>query len=163
MTPEQRRALAAVADRISAYRHVLGGSAMLEAHGIPVEVGDLDLVMEPAARAVLDPPPWASAGPVEAREPFCSEWIFRFEVGGVRVDCIGVMRIRCEGRVVELPLRSLGSIEVEGRRVPLADPADWYHLYRYYRADRAEAIAAVWDPAELAAAAVRLGLAAEIG
>lgn len=163
MSPELLRALAVVAARISAYPFALGGSAMLEAHGIPVEVGDLDFVMDPAALAVLDPAPWPSAGPVVRREPFCSEWILRFEVEGVRVDCIGALRIEVGGRVVEFPLRSVGSLRIDEREVPLADPADWYHLYRFYRPDRARAIASVWDPDLLDEAAVRLGLPREIG
>jgi hypothetical protein len=155
--------LAEVADRLSGFDFVLGGSAMLEAHGISVEVGDLDLVMEPDARLVLDPAPWPSAGPVAPLDPFCSDWILRFQIGGVQVDCIGGLRIRAGERVIGFPVHPVGSMVVEGREIPLADPADWYHLYLAYRPERAEAIAAVWDRRAISDSARRLGIDRVIG
>jgi hypothetical protein len=162
VSPEHLRALAVATAWIAPFRFVLGGSAMLEAHGIPVAVGDLDLVVDSEASA-LDAAPWQSAGPVVRRKPFCSEWILRFDVEGVGVDFIGGLAIEVGDRIVQFPVRSIGTLRVDGRDVPLADPADWYHLYRFYRPDRAEAIASVWDRDLLDEAAARLGMPHQIG
>lgn len=163
MRPEHRRALVEVADRLQGWSYVLGGSAMLAAHGIGVDVGDLDVVVEPEAQTVLRDAPWTALDSPAPQELFCSDWFLRTEVAGVPVDFIGGLRVRMGERVISFPIDSVGSLLVDGRVVPLADPADWYHLYRFYRPDKAEAIAGTWDPAALAASARKLGIARENG
>jgi hypothetical protein len=123
---------------------LLGGSALLAAIGIDVEVGDLDLTVPEDAleqvqaacerwgprTSVGDPPP-----------PWCSAWLVTANIGDVEVEVIGGMCVRTPAGPRPLPQDLHGHLDVDGVDVPLADPAVWWWIYRGYKPERAALLA----------------------
>src|SRR3954468_5906728 len=132
-------ALAAVAARLSSHGvpFLLGGSALLDALGLDVEVRDVDLMLRPADR--------------DAFEAACAEWLrgVTTEPGGVlaraREATLDVDGVEVEGLGglgftggPPVPFRASGSRRYGRAEVPLCDPAIWLELYRVYKPERAE-------------------------
>lgn len=124
----------------------LGGSAMLTAIGLGVDVGDLDVTVP--AHALEDVQnacgPWVRQLMIgHAPPPWCSDWLAKMQVSGVDVDVIGGMCVVGAGGNVRVP-DDLGQVvDVDGVSVPLADPAVWWWIYRAYKPAKAEMLATV--------------------
>jgi hypothetical protein len=161
VSPAVAAALEAVALRLgeAGVPYLLGGSALLHALGLDVEVRDLDLVARPADRARLE----AAAGDRWRRtstEPtalFSSPWKAELEVGGVPVDVLGGLAWTLEdGEVATMPFRAEGMWRCGRAAVPLAPAAPWLLLYERYRPERAARLAPLVTPAARAAAEAEL-------
>ena len=78
MQPPLEAALEAVALRLSAARvpFLLGGSALLDALGLDVEVGDIDLMLRPADRGAFESAcaPWLVSVTTAPGEVLSSDW-----------------------------------------------------------------------------------------
>lgn len=114
----------------------VGGSALLALLGIPVTVGDLD-VLVPVG---IDPPPlpWPAVDPGLPPGPVASDWILRGRVLGVSVDLMSGLRVDTGSGVVEVPIDGGGVADVGGVEVALSSPRAWRELYRRHRPQRAE-------------------------
>ena len=91
-------ALEAVALRLHAagVPFLLGGSALLDALGLDVEVGDVDLMLRPEDRerfseACAD---WLVSVTTEPGEVLSSDWKATLDVGGVEVEGLGGLGVR---------------------------------------------------------------------
>ena len=131
-------ALEAVALRLHAARvpFLLGGSALLDALGLDVEVGDVDLMLRPEDRerfseACAD---WLVSVTTEPGEVLSSDWKATLDVDGVEVDGLGGLGVRGGDPA---PFRALGSRRYGEAEVPLCDPAVWLELYRVYKPEKA--------------------------
>ncbi len=87
-------ALEAVALRLSAagVPFLLGGSALLDALGLDVEVRDIDLMLRPRgprARSRRPAREWLVAVTTEPGEVLTSDWKATLDVGGVEVEGLG--------------------------------------------------------------------------
>jgi hypothetical protein len=140
-------ALEAVALRLQAagIPFLLGGSALLDALGLEVEVGDIDLVLRPEDRARLREAAgdWWRQDTTDQTPLFRSAWKATLEVGGVEVDGLGGLAWADGDRVVHMPFRAEGTLRCGSVEVPLAPAASWLELYRLYRPERAEQLATV--------------------
>jgi hypothetical protein len=138
----------------------LGGSALQAALGLTDEVGDLDITVPAdtldvvrdalghlAPRLVDGPPP----------EPWCSAWLLRARVGDIEVEVIGGFCVRTPSGAVPVPLDLGGHVDLEGVRVPLADPAVWWWVYGTYRPEAARRLEQVVDDRRRAEVLARLG------
>jgi hypothetical protein len=138
-------ALEAVALRLQAagIPFLLGGSALLHALGIPIGVGDLDLVLRPQDHDRLRDAAgaWWRGSTTETTELFRSPWKATLDVGGVEVDALGGLAWAAGGRVARMPFRAQGTWRCGAAEVPLAPAAAWLLLYERYRPDRAAALA----------------------
>jgi hypothetical protein len=123
----------------------LGGSGMLMAHGIEVEVRDLDLVVPGRFLAlVLDAFSGTGAALiVGGRNPFCSDWLVRGTYSGVPCDVIGGLAIRDGSRIIRFPFRDGGGQFLGGTVIPTAPIGQWQEIYRRYRPDRARQLARI--------------------
>jgi hypothetical protein len=145
VTPEVASALEAVALRLRAagIPFLLGGSGLLHALGADVEVGDVDLVLDPedrdAVRAATAE--WWRSETTGTTELFRSPWKADLDVGGVGVELLGGLAWWDGERVVEMPLDPAGTWRCGAADVPLASPEAWLALYRLYRPDRAALMA----------------------
>jgi hypothetical protein len=163
VTERQAAALEAVALRLQDDRipFLLGGSGLLHALGLPVTVGDIDLVLRPEDRERLR----ASAGDwwrsltTEPTALMRSDWKAGLEVDGVEVDAVGGLAWAAGERVVRMPFRAEGTWRCGAADVPLAPAAHWLLLYERYRPERAAALASQVTPAERLAALRELALA----
>lgn len=138
----------------------LAGSSLLAVLGADIEPQDIDLTchsgMRPEVAAALN-----DGGIVEMPLPgsqWQNSWWFRSTIAGVPVDVTGGPAIEIEGRRVDLTPVSPLQVVVGRTRVRLADPAEWVYVYREIDPEKADMLAALLDPAEVAAAATRLGL-----
>ena len=131
-------ALEAVALRLAEARipFLLGGSALLDALGLEVEVRDVDLMLRPGDRAGFEAAcrDWLVSVTTEPGEVLSSDWKATLDVGGVEVEGLGGLGFT-GGRPV--PFRSAGSRRYGTADVPLCDPAVWLELYRIYKPERA--------------------------
>ena len=131
-------ALESVAARLHAagVEFLLGGSALLDALGLDVEVGDVDLMLRPADRAAFEAAcaPWLVAVTTEPGEILSSEWKATLDVDGVEVEGLGGLGIRGGPAA---PFRAAGSRRYGAVDVPLCDPAVWLELYRAYKPAKA--------------------------
>lgn len=120
-------ALEEVAQLIAGVPFVLGGSAMMACRGIPIEVGDLDLLVDADARhSVLERVPEATAPPSDDLN-YCSAWRLAFRAGEMDVEVIGDFCFIDGGRRLTVPTRGSGDV-VAG--VELAAVAPWVVFYR---------------------------------
>jgi hypothetical protein len=151
VSPAQAAALRAVVERLDA-PVLLGGSALLWALGLGVQVGDIDLVVRVEDRAAVEALPWWRGTTTEPTELMRSAWKASLDIDGVEVDVIGGLAWLAGDRVVEMPFRADG--EWEG--VPLAPAAHWLLLYERYKPERAAQLAPLVGPDARAAALAEL-------
>src|SRR5918994_5322339 len=131
-------ALEAVALRLHAagVPFLLGGGALLDALGLDVEVGDVDLMLRPEDRerfseACAD---WLVSVTTEPGEVLSSDWKATLDVTGVEVEGLGGLGVR---GAATAPFRAAGSRRYGAAEVPLCDPAVWLELYRVYKPEKA--------------------------
>ena len=160
MDPARERApaLAAAWPEAVGIRYAVGGRALLHLLEMEIPGVDLDVLVPGEARESIESAPWPPLDPKEADPRFPSDWIRRFVVEGVTVEIIGSMRARLGDRVVDLPIGGGETATLAGRPVMLAPAGPWYHLYRRYRPDRAEALRRLVGDGPVVAAAAAMGL-----
>ena len=160
MDPQLASALVAVADWFDHHQVPFGlcGSAMLSLLGLEVEVGDLDLAVSGEAEAELALAPWPRLAPEAASPLFGSDWLKRFDVDGTTLECIGSLRVLLGGRFVDVPFEGGPVTTVAGRQITLVRPEVWYHVYRVYRPERADALGTLIGSEAIAAGGRVLGL-----
>jgi hypothetical protein len=131
-------ALEAVALRLHAARvpFLLGGSALLDALGLDVEVRDVDLMLRPADRAAFSSAcaDWLVSVTSEPGETLSSDWKATLDVAGVEVEGLGGLGVRGGAAA---PFRAAGTRAYGAAEVPLCDPAVWLELYRVYKPEKA--------------------------
>jgi len=162
VSPELASALATVAGRLQAagIPFLLGGSALLDALGLDVAVGDLDLVARPEDRAAIEAvtAPWWQTTSTEVTGVFRSPWKATLDVDGVEVELLGGLAwtLSDGGPVATMPFRAEGSVRAGEIDVPLAPAAHWLLLYERYKPERAAQLAPLVSPAQRAAARAEL-------
>jgi hypothetical protein len=138
MRPPLEAALEAVAARLHAagIPFLLGGSALLDALGLDVEVRDVDLMLRPADLAAFTAAcsGWPLAVTTEPGEVLTSDWKATLDVDGIEVEALGGIGVRGGPAA---PFRSAGTRRYGAVEVPLCDPAVWLELYRVYKPDKA--------------------------
>lgn len=115
---------------------LLGGSALLDALGLDVEVGDVDLMLRPEDRgrfaaACAD---WLAGVTTEPGEILTSAWKATLDVDGTEVEGLGGLGITGGPPA---PFRAGGVRTYGAAKVPLCDPAVWVGLYRAYKPEKA--------------------------
>ena len=154
-------ALEAVALRLHAagIPFLLGGSALLDALGLDVEVGDVDLMLRPEDRGRFEAAcaRWLVATTTEPGEVLSSEWKATLDVDGVEVDGLGGLGFTGGPRV---PFRGGGSRRYGSAPVELCAPELWWALYRAYKPEKAALLEPLVPEAARARALVELGYAA---
>jgi hypothetical protein len=162
LTPEVAAALEAVALRLhdAGVPFLLGGSALLDALGVPVTVGDVDLVLreEDHDRLRAAAGAWWRGSTTDPTPLFRSPWKAALEVGGVEVEGLGGLAWAVGDRVARMPFRAEGSVRLGAAEVPLAPAAAWLLLYERHRPDRAAALAPHVTPEARELALRELGL-----
>lgn len=121
---------------------VVGGSAVLAAHGAPLDaVNDWDVLVEAdvdvvaAALARIGAP--IERAPEPAPHPYASDALLRVDGGDHTIDVIVRFRLRGEDGLITVPVRA-GS---HWRGLPVARADDWAAAYRAMgRPDRARAL-----------------------
>ncbi len=141
--------------------YCIGGSAMLALNGFDVSVGDIDMVVHPSARDLMESLlPSTREG--ESFEPWKSVWLLTGEYnnddGTTGVDVIGGLSLMIDGIVASFPCNGSQTADVRGAPVVLASLAQWYHLYRVHAPHKAEMIAGRLSDEEIMTAAVDLGI-----
>ena len=131
-------ALEAVALRLAeaGVPFLIGGSALLDALGLEVEVRDVDLMLRQEDRAAFEAAcrDWLVAVTTEPGEVLSSDWKATLDVGGVEVEGLGGLGF-ADGAAV--PFRAGGSRMYGRAEVPLCDAAVWLELYRVYKPEKA--------------------------
>ena len=131
-------ALEAVALRLAAagVPFLLGGSALLDALGLDVEVRDVDLMLRPEDRAAFEAAcgEWLVSVTTAPGEVLTSAWKATLDVDGVEVEGLGGLGFSGGSAV---PFRAAGSRRYGEAEVPLCDPAIWLELYRAYKPEKA--------------------------
>jgi hypothetical protein len=123
---------------------LLGGSALLDALGLDVEVRDLDLMRRPEDREAFPAAcaPWLVEVTEEPGEVLTSDWKATLGVGGVEVEGLGGIGVAGGPRA---PFRSAGSRRYGRAEVPLCAPEVWLELYRAYKPEKAALLAPLVD------------------
>jgi hypothetical protein len=140
VTPEVRTALISVAERLRDEQvpYLLGGSALLHAHGLVDHVGDLDLMLPGNAlerfRAATES--WWVGVSTDAQLPFASAWKATLDVAGVQVEGIGDFAVVGPEGVLRIPYEQDGSWELDGLSIPLASLDAWRTIYRVIKPER---------------------------
>ena len=136
-------ALEAVAVRLAGHGvpFLLGGSALLDALGLDVEVRDVDLMLRPQDRAAFEAAcgGWLVGVTTEPGSVLTSAWKATLDVDGVEVEGLGGLGI-AGGPAA--PFRAGGSRRYGRAEVPLCDPAVWLELYRVYKPEKARLLEA---------------------
>jgi hypothetical protein len=131
-------ALEAVALRLAAggVPFLLGGSALLDALGLEVDVRDVDLMLRPQDRAGFEAAcaEWLVAVTTDPGEVLSSDWKATLDVGGVEVEGLGGLGFAGGATV---PFRAGGSRTYGAVPVELCAPEVWWALYRVYKPERA--------------------------
>ena len=131
-------ALEAVALRLHDARvpFLLGGSALLDALGLDVEVRDIDLMLRPEDREAFEAAcsDWLAGVTTEPGSVLTSAWKATLDVGGVEVEGLGGLGVAGGAAA---PFRGAGSRRYGAAHVPLCDPAVWLELYRAYKPEKA--------------------------
>src|SRR5688500_5725082 len=131
-------ALEAVALRLHEARvpFLLGGSALLDALGLDVEVRDVDLMLRPEDRAAFETAcaEWLVGVTTQPGPVLTSDWKATLDVGGVEVEGLGGLGVSGGPAA---PFRAAGTRRYGGAEVPLCDPAIWLELYRVYKPEKA--------------------------
>src|SRR5688572_3414238 len=124
-------ALEAVALRLAAagVPFLLGGSALLDALGLEVEVRDLDLMLRPDDRAGFESAcrDWLVSVTTESGEVLSSDWKATLDVDGVEVEGLGGLGFAGGAAA---PFRGGGSRMYGSAPVALCAPEVWWALYR---------------------------------
>jgi len=115
---------------------LLGGSALLDALGLDVEVRDVDLMLRPEDRARFEAAcaPWLVAVTTEPGPVLTSTWKATLDVDGVEVEGLGGLGVAGGSAIA---FRAAGTRRYGAADVPLCDPAVWVDLYRAYKPDKA--------------------------
>jgi hypothetical protein len=141
VSPAVAAALEAVALRLQAadIPFLLGGSALLHALGLPVEVRDVDLVLRPEDHDRLRDAAgdWWRGSTTETTPLFRSSWKATLDVGGVDVDALGGLAWADRDRIARMPFRAEGTWRRGAAEVALAPAGAWLLLYERHRPDRA--------------------------
>ena len=131
-------ALEAVAERLAAHNvpFLLGGSALLDALGLDVEVRDIDLMLRPEDRGSFEAAcgEWLLSVTTAPGEVLTSAWKATLDVDGVEVEGLGGLGVTGGPAA---PFRSAGTRRYGAAEVPLCDPAVWLELYRVYKPEKA--------------------------
>src|SRR5215216_1639036 len=137
-------ALEAVALRLGEHGipFLLGGSALLDALGLAVEVRDVDLMLRPTDRTAFETAcsEWLIGTTTEPGPVLTSAWKATLDVGGVEVEGLGGLGVSGGPAA---PFRAGGSRRYGSVEVPLCDPAVWLELYRAYKPDKARLLEAL--------------------
>ena len=151
-------ALEAVATRLSSHGvpFLLGGSALLDALGLDVEVRDVDLMLRPEDRDRFEAAcgEWLVSVTTAPGEVLTSAWKSTLDVDGVEVEGLGGLGFAGGSAV---PFRAAGARRYGEADVALCAPEIWWALYRVYKPDKA----ALLEP--LVPAAARARIVAELG
>src|SRR5215210_5181292 len=131
-------ALEAVALRLGEHGipFLLGGSALLDALGLDVEVRDVDLMMRPEDREKFEAAcaDWLAGVTTEPGAVLTSAWKATLDVDGVEVEGLGGLGVTGGPAA---PFRAAGVRRYGRADVPLCDPAVWLELYRAYKPEKA--------------------------
>ena len=131
-------ALEAVALRLTAagVPFLLGGSALLDALGLDVEVRDVDLMLRPDDRDRFETAcgEWLRGVTTEPGAVLTSAWKATLDVDGVEVEGLGGLGFSGGPAV---PFRAAGTRRYGAADVPLCDPEIWLELYRAYKPEKA--------------------------
>ena len=131
-------ALEAVALRLASrdVPFLLGGSALLDALGLDVEVRDVDLMLRPEDRDRFEAAcaKWLRGVTTEPGPVLTSAWKATLDVGGVEVEGLGGLGF---SRGPAVPFRAAGTRRYGDAEVPLCDPAIWLELYRSHKPEKA--------------------------
>jgi hypothetical protein len=131
-------ALEAVALRLTGHGvpFLLGGSALLDALGLDVEVRDVDLMLRPEDRARFEGAcaEWLVGVTTDPGPVLTSAWKATLDVGGEEVEGLGGLGI-AGGPAA--PFRAGGVRRYGAAEVPLCDPAVWLQLYRVFKPEKA--------------------------
>ena len=151
-------ALEVVAQRLheAGVPFLLGGSALLDALGLQVEVGDVDLMLRPEDRERFEAAcaPWLVAVTTEQGPVLTSAWKASLDVDGVEVDGLGGLGFTGGPPV---PFRAGGSRIYGEQPVELCAPEIWWALYRVYKPEKAQLLESHVPAAERARILVELG------
>ena len=132
---EHEAALDAVAARLreAGVPFLLGGSGLLHALGLDVEVRDIDLMLRAEDRERFEAAArdWLVAVTTDPGPVLTSAWKATLDVDGVEVEGLGGLGFTGGP---ELPFRAGGA----WRGVPLAAPEVWWAAYRAYKPERAQ-------------------------
>ena len=111
---------------------LLGGSALLDALGLDVEVRDVDLMLRPEDRDRFEAAcgEWLRGVTTEPGSVLTSAWKATLDVDGVEVEGLGGLGF-AGGPAV--PFRAAGSRRYGAADVPLCAPEVWLELYRVYK------------------------------
>jgi hypothetical protein len=136
-------------------RFALGGSALLAAHHLDVEVNDLDVLVWGTARApvVEALAPLGTFVEKAKHRPWDSDWLIGGEVAGLPVEVICRLGYLEDGVLFTVPEGTSG---VVGSGFPLSELAYWYHLYAWYNPGKADLVAGVVSATELEAARLEM-------
>ncbi len=155
-------ALEAVALRLGAagVPFLLGGSALLDALELEVEVRDVDLMLRPGDRAAFEAAcaGWLVSVTTEPGDVLSSEWKATLDVDGVEVEGLGGLGFAGGGAAV--PFRAGGSRMYGSAPVGLCAPEIWWALYRVYKPEKAQLLEAIVPESARALILVELGYAA---
>ncbi len=136
-------ALEAVALRLAEHGvpFLLGGSALLDALGLDVEVRDVDLMLRPDDREAFETAcgEWLRGITTEPGTVLSSEWKATLDVDGVEVEGLGGLGL---AGGPPAPFRSVGARRYGAAEVPLCDPEVWLELYRAYKPEKARSLEA---------------------
>jgi hypothetical protein len=115
---------------------LLGGSALLDALGLEVEVGDVDLMLRPQDRAAFEAAcgEWLVSVTEDPGPVITSAWKATLDVDGVEVEGLGGLGVIGGSRA---PFRAAGSRRYGRAEVPLCAPEVWLELYRAYKPGKA--------------------------
>ena len=138
MRAPREAALEAVALRLNAagVPFLLGGSALLDALGLDVEVRDIDLMLRPEDRERFEAAcgEWLRGVTTEPGEVLTSAWKATLDVRGVEVEGLGGLGF-AGGPAV--PFRAAGTRRYGDAEVALCAPEIWWALYRVYKPEKA--------------------------
>lgn len=152
MRRSQEAALAALADRLSPLRFVVGGSALAALHGADIAVGDIDLMAPAPSLAGLTQAAgewWQGEKIADVHPHLDSSWLAGLEVEGEAVEVMGGLAVVVGNVRWEMPLRPGGFADVLGRQIPLAAVGPWVVLYSLYRPPMVATLLPYLDPAEV--------------
>ncbi|HET8948898.1 MAG TPA: hypothetical protein VFN44_00260 [Solirubrobacteraceae bacterium] len=131
-------ALEAVALRLHAARvpFLLGGSALLDALGLDVEVRDVDLMLRASDREAFEAAcgEWLVEVTTEPGLVLTSAWKATLDVDGVEVEGLGGLGVAGGSAA---PFAAAGSRRYGSADVPLCAPEVWLELYRSYKPEKA--------------------------
>jgi hypothetical protein len=153
-------ALEAVALRLAAagVPFLLGGSALLDALGLDVEVRDVDLMLRPGDRTGFEAAcaEWLVSATTEPGEVLSSDWKATLNVDGVEVEGLGGLGFTGGATV---PFRAGGSRMYGAAPVALCAPEVWWALYRVYKPEKAALMEPILPESARAMILVELGYA----